>query len=382
MAALYGISYPMNIAFLFNSDHPNLGGYYGLPIIESILDTNVLISENRNMRVSEGDILTYFAASRSKNSTYETLENICGSVYVPDSYDKLISDKLEATYSSATVFCWLFQNMTSNCANKLHLGLVKREESYLGAMDVVFSNPIHLKYFRNSLVESYRFHGNKCSFFYSMSSNEDPDIAMKEQFEQRGYTVNFEDVGARRTVFDNYDTIEHFERIVDFRDHFLTMAGVDELIADDVIHSLEELHPKLFDSFSAAARTLRRAETEEDFAQASLSGRRVLENLANYLFPPSDIKYKGRKVGNAEFKNRIWAYIESTVEEENAEDSMIKILGKEADRLVALFNAGLHAAPTKAKLEESFRSLLVWISDLIQLSPSKARKPYLAYWDE
>ena len=60
----------MNIAFLFNSDHPTLGGLYGCEIMDKVLRTKVLQSEMRNMRISIGDILTYGATSRNKTPTF------------------------------------------------------------------------------------------------------------------------------------------------------------------------------------------------------------------------------------------------------------------------------------------------------------------------
>jgi hypothetical protein len=57
-------------------------------------------------------------------------------------------------------------------------------------------------------------------------------------------------------------------------------------------------------------------------------------------------------------------------------------LGKEADRLIELFNAGLHADPTREKVELAFRDLVIWLSDLINTDPDSAKNPYLAYEDE
>ena len=45
----------MNVAFLFNSDHQSLGGYYGPPIKRAILGTRVLQESSR--RVPQVSIL-------------------------------------------------------------------------------------------------------------------------------------------------------------------------------------------------------------------------------------------------------------------------------------------------------------------------------------
>lgn len=370
----------MNIAFLFNSDHESLGGWYGYSVMEKILETEVLQAAERHMRISVGDILTYGAAARSKTPTLGYLVELCRALYRPTNFDKLHCARLEGTHGNATVYCWLFQNMTSEIGEVLHSELAA-DPAYLGAMDVVFSKPLHLALFRNSLCENYRLNGKCCSIFYSMGDNEDPDVSIQECFEKHGFVVDHEDTGARHTIFDDFDSLEHFRRIEDFKAVFANFAGLDADRTSDLILNLEELHPKLFDAFASAARTLSRAETEEDCAQAALSGRRLLERIADYLFPPRNEKWNGRKVGRAEYKNRIWAYIEQAIATAGKANYLLADLGNEADRLVELFNAGLHASPTKVKVEAAFVSLVTWLSDVIALSPASVRRPYLAYND-
>ena len=365
----------MNVAFLFNSGHPAL-------VMDRILGAEELQKADRQMCVSIGDILTFGMAAQSKTPTNAFLVESCRAVYKPREFDQLIYNRLEATHGKATVFCWLFQNMTPSIAAAIHMKLAP-DAAYLGAMDVDFSKPLHLQLFRNSLGESYRLRGKRCSIFYNMGDNEDPDIGVREHFERHGFSVDYEDIGARHTIFDNYDSLGHFNRVEDFK---MVFSGFDNLNADrvsDIALSLEELHPKLFDAFASAARTLERAETEEDYAQAALSGRRLLERTADYLFPPRGEMWNGRKVGRAEYKNRLWAYIEQTIAESAiAEPGSLTKLGKEADRLVELFNAGLHAAPTRAKVEGAFGALVIWLSEVIELAPGAARRPYLAYEEE
>jgi hypothetical protein len=71
------------------------------------------------------------------------------------------------------------------------------------------------------------------------------------------------------------------------------------------------------------------------------------------------------------------------LEETGLEDSsMVASLGKEADQLVDLFNSGLHHDLGRAKVETAFRDLVIWLTKAIQISPTHARKAYLAYEDE
>lgn len=369
----------MNIAFLFNSAHPSLGSWY--PILERLLGANELQSADRHMRVSVGDIATYGVAARSATPV-AYLVDLCRMVYLPTKYDRIMRDRLEETYSKATVCCCVFQNMTPLIADALHPKLTG-DPAYLGAMDVDFATPLHLSLFRNSLPEQYRLRGARCSMFYVMGDNEDPDLAVREIFERYGFEVDYEDIGARRTIFDTYDTANHFRRVADFQRIFGGFEGLDEDQASDLSLRLEELHPKLFDAFASAARALERAETEEDLAQSALSGRRLIEELANYLFPPQRAPWNGRKVGGAEYRNRLWAFIDGSLNEmPGSNPSNLDNLGNELDRLVELFNSALHAEISRQRVEAGFRDLVIWLAAVIDLSPVATRLPYLAYQPE
>lgn len=372
----------MNVAFLFNSDHASLGGCYGPPVMDSILSTGVLQNSVRQMRVSIGDILTHMVGSQGSANPASYIKSLCNNLYQPIHFDRLDRNQLSATHATAIVFCWLFQNMTESVAQALHDRL-NQDPSYLGAMDVDFSLPLHLAFFRNKLIEAYRLNGVNCTVFYEMGINEDPDIVVKDGFSRHGFTVSYEDQGARRTIFDRYDTLDHFKRVESFKKFFAELPSLNADYASNLAHSLEELHPKLFDAFAAAARTLDRAETDEDLAQAALSGRRLLEKTADYLFPPQSGCWSGRKVGGAEYKNRLWAYVERVLLKVGSGDpTALERLGKEADRLVELFNTGLHASSTREEVELAFCDLVIWLSSVIELDPDSARDPYLAYENE
>lgn len=330
------------------------------------------------MRVSLGDILTFSAVSQSKDRTYDALDKLCRAVYVSVSFDRLKKPQLESTYTTATVYCWLFQNMTQAAAENLNDKL-QSADFYLGCMDVIFSRPLHLQFFRNSLSETCRLTGTRCVIFYDMGHNEDHNVCLREAFERDGFEVECEDQGARRTIFDNYDSLEHFKRVESFKSFCSKLPALSDDDASAIAHSLEELHPKLFDALAAAARTLERAETEEDYAQAALSGRRLLERTADALFPPQEVDWNGRKVGPAQYKNRLWAYIEKALSSTDASAGHLKALGKEADRIIELFNSGLHASPTREKVELAFRDLVTWLSSVIDINPSMARNPYQPY---
>lgn len=208
------------------------------------------------------------------------------------------------------------------------------------------------------------------------------NLSERELFEKAGYSVIYEDTGARKTIFDDYDTVEHWRRVGDFKRVFLKFDGLNGDRASDLALSLEELHPRLFDGFAPAARVIKQAETSEDLAQAAVSGRRLLEHTADYLFSPQEAELNGREVKAANYKNRLLAYIAQAISRQTSPDaSVLTRLGREADRLVVLFNSGLHAKTTRTDIEGAFRDLVLWLSEVLALSPEEARRPYLAYSD-
>jgi hypothetical protein len=290
---------------------------------------------------------------------------------------------LGATLGRATVYCWMFQNTTQDIAEELDLALSRRR-SYLGAMKLDFSYPLHLQFFRNRLVEKYRIEGRVWHEFRSMGDAEEgPDVAESEILSKFDCTLQIEDIGARRTIFDNFDQREHFVRVKDFEDFFDRVEGWSRDDSSQLVFDLEEIHPALFDALAASVRTLSRAETSEDIAQVALSGRRFLERFADALFAPRKKPLDGRKLGKAEYKNRLWAYIKSALNpSEPFSDASLQDLGNEVDRIINAFNKGLHDKLGRDELLATYISLARLVLSIVALNPRKARRPYAAYSSE
>ncbi|QJT79709.1 hypothetical protein C0557_06295 [Kosakonia sp. MUSA4] len=210
-----------------------------------------------------------------------------------------------------------------------------------------------------------------------MGNDDEKDESEADELRALGFTtVNWEDSGAYRTLFDDYNTPEHFEQLLNVQDLLSTTlpGGDDE--AEELVMMLEDLNPKLFDVLGAAVRTLNRAKNSEDFAQVGISARRYIEQLANTLFPPRNELYKGRKVDVAKFRNRIWAFISNVVPAAPEQAKNIEILGKEIDRLIEETNALVHGSPKPQTAAEVFRDLAKITLLLLQLDPTRGRRPY------
>ena len=88
----------------------------------------------------------------------------------------------------------------------------------------------------------------------------------------------------------------------------------------------------------------------EEWSQALTSCRRLLKTFADSVFPPQEEPYiygdkKEMKVGDAEYKNRIWAYIDKTAKGDNRKKIMLhKVadLGNRIESIYGLASEGVH----------------------------------------
>jgi hypothetical protein len=111
-------------------------------------------------------------------------------------------------------------------------------------------------------------------------------------------------------------------------------------------------------------------------AQVALSGRRYLEQLADVLFPAQDKEHNGRKVGKAEYRNRIWAFIADNAA---SDGTLLCNLGRTTDNLTEEFNACLHGEQPQDRVFRALVNAAELTAALLALNPAETRKPYFAF---
>ena len=365
----------MNIAFLFNSNHDDFGGSYGDPIREKVINSGVLQTCSRAKRFAEGDILTF---SRSK--TYLEYKLTTLSVLETDGLYLLKQDKASALLPNITICVFLIQNMSEQITREVD-NYLSDFDWYLGAIEVDFSEPKHLVYFRNFLVELGRLQGKNCRLFYSMGDLENTkDIHLIKQFEETGFDTKYVDSGARRTIFDNYDTLEHFQRISELRRYFRDALEIDDNLVNEIIHNLEEANPKLFEPLHATTKALKQAHTTEEFAMAGLGCRRFMKLLTDAWFPPPKSgKHNGRPMTDSHVKNRFWNHLSDNLMLPLPETER---LGKRFDTLWEKASKYLHeSSPELEEVHALTRNILELVSEVISVDVDAATRPYSAYSD-
>lgn len=365
----------MIIAVLFNSDDPKFEGYYGPPIRDRIFDTYVLQSSKRHMKVKHGDVLIY-----SHAQTHENYERIAEAIYFGAMWSRVKAERIRASYMRETIWAWIIQNVTHKIAEDLDVAL-SSESSYLGLHAVDYSYPPHLALYRNSMPAYCRIIGTTCTLPYSMGNEDEINEFEAEHLLTLGFTkVDWEDRGAHGTIFDDYNTLEHFHQVRDVQAVFARGLPEGDYEAEELVMLLEDLNPRLFNTLGAAVRAVSRAQNEEDIAHVGISGRRYIEQLADVLFAPRVELHNGRGVTKDKFRNRIWAFIDQAVASsaENR-DTEVRRRGLEVDRLIDEVNSILHGTPDKARALRILFDLAKLSIDLLQLDPISTRRPYDAF---
>lgn len=365
----------MIVVFLFDSDNKKYKGSYGYPIKKTILSTGILQHSGRHMKVSLGDVLIY---SNAKNEREHYA--LCEAAYAHSSWNKTIKEKLEKTYLKSTAYAWVIQNITEEISTNLHEALLC-DSAYLGTHGVDLSYPPHLFLYRNCMIEAYRIQGNKCNLFYSMGEEDSKDLCDFDDMKESGFKeVTWEDKGARKTIFDDYDTPEHFQQRQQFIEALkMAFESVDD--TEELVMVLEDLNPKLFNVLAAAGRVLSNAKNEEDYAQVGLSCRRYIEQLADELYEARGTFYQGRSVKKDKIKNRIWAYIDQSLTRNFiGRDEKLKQIGTKVDELIDFFNRAIHGNQKEA-VAEAFAELGKLTVTLLSLNPEVSRNPYRVYME-
>ncbi len=171
---------------------------------------------------------------------------------------------------------------------------------------------------------------------------------------------------ASRYVENLADRQEILERVRHFVHDYLVQTEV-ELMASDSVSSLLSHHrlrvdqlleiaaPALRDQLGAALRAAASGGPESR-AQVLVTCRRVIEAVADHMFPASDEKHVSsdgtlRDVGQGNYRNRILAATEGKTTILRSFRSALNDLAARLDSLDALVNKGVHADVSEAEMQ-------------------------------
>jgi len=179
-------------------------------------------------------------------------------------------------------------------------------------------------------------------------------------------------LASRRNLIYQYVQRKHYE---------LKFSG----IADDVFSrtrervdtTIGEILPDAVRRFTAVYDNLR-SENPEDWSNAVHSCRRILTDLADAVFPPTNDQREVKtesgiklvKLGKENYINRILAFVEERSNSERFQDvvgSHINFVAKRIESIVLAVNKGTHDVVTKQEAERYVVYTYLLVGDILSL---------------
>ena len=141
-----------------------------------------------------------------------------------------------------------------------------------------------------------------------------------------------------------------------------------------VDNKLKDISPESIQKFVSVYENLK-STNDEDWANAAHTCRRIIKEVADVLYPPSDETItlpngKKIKVGEEQYINRLIQYIESKSESGSYKAIVGSNLGFIGDRLDGVHNAANKGTHTEVTLEEAERYIIytyLLIGDILAL---------------
>ncbi len=359
----------MKVAFHFNSAFPGLGNPYGPPL-ERLVFNKILAARRLRLttKVYVGDFPLHLFLSDA-DSLERALQ--LWNIQALNGWRRFT--KRMETLGCTDVFVVCFESIGVEFAAKLHK-LLAAEACYLGAVQVNDAAEIHWELYSDALALRYRISDRTIAALYDETQGDELSLEEKEEETKRLLDIGFEQVlfeetHGKHTFFDKYHNFQQARRVAEWKAKFGDMLG---FMADEVVCRLGDHIPELPNMLWAAIDTYDNAETDEQYAQVSATCRRVLEFVADRLFPPITEERDGHKLGPKNYRNRLLAFVEDQTKSAAQVEliaSGLDLFAAHVEKLQNLANKGIHSEIQREGARRALLRTVFILDDLVALRP-------------
>ena len=236
-------------------------------------------------------------------------------------------------------------------------------------MEVDDGSFIHWQLYSKQLIPKFRILNRAARVFWDGWSDEDgKDLGFFEEVQSLGFNpVSWESLNGRFSFFDRYHNFEHAQRVAEWKRDCGQLLG---FIADSVVSRLGDAVPDLGGRLWSALKTFDQAETTEQLSQVAATCRRIIEHVADRLFPPENIVTAERKLGSAHYRNRLLAFADQA-RQSNTEIDLVCVstdmLNEQITKLLAVAQKGIHAELYRAETRRCLLRTILVLDDLVAL---------------
>lgn len=147
-----------------------------------------------------------------------------------------------------------------------------------------------------------------------------------------------------------------------------TVSNCFDLLKNEVDDKLLDLEPVLAEQLMLAFKSVSSAK-EEEWSQALTTCRRLLEGIADKLQPASEQKINGRVLGQNQYVNRIWAFMDGAIESDSNKalaKTHVDFLGSWLEKINKLANKGVHAELGQLEATKAVFHTYLVIADILE----------------
>lgn len=151
-----------------------------------------------------------------------------------------------------------------------------------------------------------------------------------------------------------------------------TVSNCFDILKNAVDDKLLDLNPVIAEQLMLAFKAIS-SDKEEEWSQALTTCRRLMEGLADELYPASKEKFNGRAVGQGQYVNRLWAFMDGAIQSDSNKDlakAHIDFLGSWLDKVNKLTNKGVHAELDRIEAVKSVFHTYLVVADLLEYMPN------------
>lgn len=148
------------------------------------------------------------------------------------------------------------------------------------------------------------------------------------------------------------------------------------VIRDRVDNLLLDICPEAIEKFMVAYERLS-SSSSENWSQALTAVRRVIKSVADSIYPPRETGKGERKLGEEQYINRLWAYLDENAEAGSDKDlakAHVNYLGAFIQRLNDKASKGVHAEVTYNEAVRAVLYTYLTLGDILEHTGSVATK--------
>lgn len=148
------------------------------------------------------------------------------------------------------------------------------------------------------------------------------------------------------------------------------------VIRDRVDTLLLDTCPSAIEKFMSAYERLS-STSSEDWSHALTAARRVIKDVADSIYPPRETKPGERKLGNDQYINRLWAFLDENAKSGSDKDlakAHINYLGSFIQRLNDKASKGVHSDVGYSEAVKAVLYTYLTLGDILELSGDALEK--------